>query len=133
MATRIKGLRKKQSNGAFGEFKPFGTDGTLVDMLSGLDNEQELKLGGNHSASIVESVVNTENVTTITERYLDKTNTTIQYSVVTNITSHSNGSTTIVSTLYSGSDLTTTPLNVKTTTIPANGAVDFTIGEVLSE
>ena len=132
MASRIKALRKKQANGSFTGLVPFGTDGTLVDMLSGLDNEQEIKLGGNHTSTIVESVVQDENVTTITERYKAIDNTTVRYSVVTTITEHNDGSTTIVSAIYSGSDITLTPLNVKTITIPPNGTVDFTIGEVLS-
>ena len=131
MANRIKGLYKKQS-GSFGQYKPFGTDGTLVDMLSGLDNEQELKLGGNHTSTIVESIVNEENVTTITERYKDRANNIVQYTLVTVITEHNDNSTTIVNTLHSGSDTSIAPLNVKTITIPGEGAVDFTIGEVLS-
>ena len=132
MAAKSKGLRQKQPNGSFGPFVPFGTDGTLVDMLSGLNNELEMKLGGNHTSTIVESVVQEENVTTITERYKAIDNNTVVYSVVTTITEHANGSTTIVSAIYSGSDTTLTPLNVKTITIPSDGTVDFTIGEVLS-
>lgn len=132
MAAKSKGLRQKQANGSFGAFVPFGTDGTLVDMLSGLDNEIEMKLGGNHTSTIVESVVQDENVTIITERYKDRTNNVIVYTVVTKITEHTDGSTTIVSAIYSGSDTTLTPLNVKTITIPPDGTVDFTIGEVLS-
>ena len=133
MATRIKGLRKKGSDNAFGDFVPFGTDGTLVDMLSGLDNEQELKLGGNHRVNIEESTVDGRNITTITEEYLDKNNTDIQYSVITEIVSNDDGSTMITSSLYSGSGLNADLLNVKTTTIPTNGESNFTIREVLTE
>lgn len=133
MATRIKGLRKKGSDKTFGDFVPFGTDGILVDMLSGLDNEQELKLGGNHRVNIEESTVDGRNVTTITEEYLDKNNIGIQYSVITEIVSNDDGSTTITSSLYSGSGLNADLLNVKTTTIPTNGESNFTIREVLTE
>ena len=55
---RVKGLHKKTTASSFGPLVPIGTDGTLVDMLSGLDNEQELKLGGNHVTEISEDDYN---------------------------------------------------------------------------
>ena len=49
---RIKGLREKLSNKTYGSFTPFGTDGFLVDMMSGLQLEEELKVGGDHETEI---------------------------------------------------------------------------------
>lgn len=133
MADRIKGLRQKQSTGIFADLVPFGTDGILVDMLSGLDNEQELKLGGNHTTTITETInINNEPVTTITEFYKDKTGTNIVYTVVNEIIEHINGSTTIIGTIYQGSDTTATALNIKTVTIPTMGDSSLTIEEELN-
>lgn len=48
---RIKGIREKNS-GSYNSLVPFGTDGNLVDMASGLDLEEQFKLGGDHSTTI---------------------------------------------------------------------------------
>ena len=136
MASRIKGLRQKLSDGSFDSLVPFGTDGALVDMLSGLDNEIEMKLGGNHTATIIESIEQNEPTTTVIEKYIDKNDLqNIYYSLKTVITEHADGSTTIVSAIYPGDyteDDAILPLNTKTITIPSNGTANFTIGEVLS-
>ncbi len=63
---RIKQIRLKENNDFFAI--PIGVDGLLVDMLSQLDLEEELKLGGNHYTSITQS----ENTTLITEWYLSQ-------------------------------------------------------------
>ena len=62
---RTKGLRQK-INGQYSTFIPFGTDGELVDMLSELNLEHELKIGPKHVANITEE---SDTVTTIVEFY----------------------------------------------------------------
>ena len=85
---RVKGLHKKTTASSFGPLVPIGTDGTLVDMLSGLDNEQELKLGGNHIAEISED----GNSTTIIEQYCkNDAAKTIVYTVKTIVTDNIDG------------------------------------------
>lgn len=49
---RIKQIRQKSPLGGFTDPFPLGTDGYLVDMISGLDLEQQIKLGGNHYVNI---------------------------------------------------------------------------------
>ncbi len=120
---RIKGLRKKSVD-SFDNLIPFGTDGTLVDMLSGLDNEQELKLGGNHSSVITEV---SASETTIVETYYALDGATVIYTVETDIVENQNGSTAITMVLKKAGVV----LNEKTITIPADAAT-MTIGEVLS-
>jgi len=123
---RVKSVRKKTSEGTFGSAIPFGTDGILVDMLSGLDNEQELKIGGNHVSSIEED----GNNTTITEVFKDLTNTNILYTLITVIT-EINNTTTITMNLYSGEyEVGATPLRFKTITF-SETAIDTTITEEL--
>lgn len=67
--TKIKGLKIKGQGGLFGGFKPFGTDGLLVDMASSLDLEQELKLGGNHNTKIIQ--IAEDKIALIIEKYYD--------------------------------------------------------------
>lgn len=119
---RIKGLRQKQANGTFASLVPFGTDGNLVDMSSGLNNEEELKLGGNHEVSIVTN----NDVTTVTELYYDDNNNIVLYTVESIITPNANN-TTIITSLWEGSK-SGIAARVKTTTIPTIG----NITEVLS-
>lgn len=92
MATgqRTKGMRQKISNQNYGNFIPFGSDGKYIDMDSSLDLEEELKLGGKHSAEIIEN----ENAIIIKETYENN-----GYSVLTNIIEN-NGNIEIVSQLY---------------------------------
>lgn len=85
---RIKQVSKKTSSG-FTNPIPFGTDGLLVDMLSGLDLEEELKLGNNHSATIIQYQNNT---TEIEEKYKNNEGS-IEFSVLTLITEGNNGTT----------------------------------------
>lgn len=56
---RIKQIRKRQ-NGAFSAGVPIGTDGILVDMISELDLEEEIRLGGNHYVEINQTEIATE-------------------------------------------------------------------------
>lgn len=84
MGERIKQIRKKKSNG-YSSY-PIGSDGQYVDMSSGLDLEEELKLGGNHQVEIVEN--KEENKTQIVEYYLDNSaEESIVYTVKTTIQS----------------------------------------------
>ena len=67
---RVKQIRRKNSNNA-GDYSlpiPIGTDGLLVDMLSGLDLEQDIRLGGNHYVEVNESEYETQ----IIEWYLNQ-------------------------------------------------------------
>lgn len=50
---RIKQIRPRIGN-TFGNAIPLGVDGLLTDMISGLDLEQELVIGGNHYVEISE-------------------------------------------------------------------------------
>ena len=113
---RIKGLRQKRSDSSYNSLVPFGTDGILVDMLSGLDNEQEFKLGGNHDSVITE--VN-DTTTTIVETYKALNNSTVTYVVETTIVENNDSSTSITISLKRGG----TTLNSKTITIPADDTV----------
>ena len=56
---RIKQIRKK-SGSSFSTGIPIGTDGILVDMISGLDLEEEIKLGGNHYVDIFQTDTSTQ-------------------------------------------------------------------------
>lgn len=56
---RIKQIRTR-SNSDFLTGVPIGTDGILVDMLSELDLEEEIRLGGNHYVDIVQTDTATE-------------------------------------------------------------------------
>lgn len=120
---RIKEIRQKDSEGQFPTTYPIGTDGTLVDMLSGLDNEVELKLGGNHD-SYIEEVSDT--VTRITETYYDLAHDRT-YICVTTITENQDDTTTIVIVL-SQNDV---EIRRKTVTIPVDAAT-MNIREELS-
>ena len=122
---RIKGLKQKQGNNSFSDLIPFGTDGNLVDMSSGLNIEEELKLGGNHDVSI-SSDPSTQR-TTVTEFYYDKTGDTVQYIIESVIDSSNSDSTSIISSLYQENQ-DGDPIQIKTTIIPTTG----NITEVLS-
>ena len=116
--SKIKGLRQKTGSNTYNPLVPFGTDGNLVDMISTLDLEQELKLGGGHVSSIDEN----GNNTVITETF------TGDYTCVTTISEGANA-TTITSVLTGPGGTTKT----KTITIPAEATNNvLIIGEVLS-
>lgn len=56
---RIKQIRPRQ-NGSFpASGIPIGTDGLLVDMISQLDLEEEIRLGGNHYVDISQTKTST--------------------------------------------------------------------------
>lgn len=124
----IKGSRQKTAADNYSDFIPFGTDGEYVDMLSGLTLERELKLGGDHSASIGQD---SSGNTVITERYADEETIGAYYKVVTTITEGS-ANTTITSRLYwvnsQGNDILK---NIKTIVIEEDGS-ETEITEVLS-
>ncbi len=50
---RIKEIRQKDENNNFQSF-PIGVNGQYVDLLSNLNLEEELKIGGNHYVTIDE-------------------------------------------------------------------------------
>lgn len=81
---RIKGLRRYTQNSEtpFSNMIPFGTDGDLVDIFSGLDLEEELLLGGRKTISFQEP----QDALIITEKYFDRENNCC-YSKVSNLTS----------------------------------------------
>ena len=56
---RIKQIRKRQ-NESFDTRIPIGTDGILVDMISELDLEEEIRLGGNHYVEVNQTELATE-------------------------------------------------------------------------
>lgn len=123
----IKGTRQKIATGSYADYVPFGADGEYIDMMSGLDLEKELKLGGDHLTSIVQR----NGQTIVTEKYAKNSVTTNFYKVVTTIV-ESNGTTTITSILYwvneSGRDIVR---KTKTITI-ADTSTGTNISEVLS-
>ena len=89
---RIKQIRPRQS-GSFPTSIPIGTDGLLVDMISQLDLEEEIRLGGNHYVDIYD----TKTDTVIKEWYLSESKGTtpieqvndniVKYTVYTTIAS----------------------------------------------
>lgn len=92
----IKGARQKTADNTYSRFLPFGTDGEYIDMMSGLDLEKELKLGGDHLSSIEEY---SNGTTKITEKYAKEEDTQNYYQVETTIEESSLG-TRITSELY---------------------------------
>lgn len=51
----VKGTKQKLGAGSYGSYIPFGIDGQYADMFSGLDLEQELKIGGPEQIQIVQN------------------------------------------------------------------------------
>jgi len=81
-----KGFYQKNQDNTYGSYTPFGTDGQLVDMISGLNLEYELKLGTEHDVQIHND---SETLTTIIENYAapDDVDDSKYYQVVTSIDS----------------------------------------------
>lgn len=92
---RIKQIRQKDSNGNYLTSVPLGADGFLVDMFSGLDLEEELKLGGNHYTEITED----DDVTIIKEWYFSEPK---GERLISNIDSNNLGMKQLGLILYSG-------------------------------
>lgn len=63
---RIKQIRQKTSEGY--SPIPIGTQGLLVDMISELDLEEEIRLGGNHYVTVYDTPTSTQ----ITEWYFSE-------------------------------------------------------------
>lgn len=77
---RIKQIRQKNASGNYMNY-PIGSQGTLIDMLSELDLEEELKIGGNHYVQ-VDNV--SDELTYVREWYYNKPkseNGTVLYSL----------------------------------------------------
>lgn len=110
---RIKGLHEKQGS-SYSAFMPFGTDGQLVDMASGLNLEYEVKIGTPHYVDINDSGANI----VITEHYdANAAPSGNFYKMVTTITETSDTLTTITAVLSYGTTSSQTTLKTKTTTI----------------
>ena len=95
-------------------------------MLSGLDNEQEIKLGGNHTSVITEVNATT---TSIVETYKALDNTTVTYVVETTIVENNDSSTNITIVLKQNG----TVINSKSIVIPAEDGAILEIEEELDE
>lgn len=81
---RIKGFYQKP----YTTFHPFGTDGQLIDMLSGLNLEEQLKIGFVPDNI---QIIDGESFTVIqTYKYKDKNNNDVIYSVVSTTTQLTN-------------------------------------------
>jgi len=76
---RAKGFRKKGEYG-YDSLIPFGSDGILIDMLSGLHLEYELVIGGKRNSTIVEDSTNI----IFTNQYYNNAGN-IQYTLTTTI------------------------------------------------
>ena len=116
MKKRVKGYRKKAETG-YEAFIPFGSDGEFIDILSGLNLEEEMRLGGRRDVGFSE---NTNGTITVTETYYNASNTQI-YRVVTTLSSGAitSGSGTVTVDLYTGTSSTRTKR--KTITVSASG------------
>ncbi len=68
MGKRIKQIKQKTDNG-FSQGISLGADGINIDISSGLNLEEELKLGGNHYVEISENAP--DNTTHIQQWYYD--------------------------------------------------------------
>lgn len=101
MEKRVKGMRRKTSSSTFGNFVPFGTDGIFTDMASGLDLEQELKLGGNQQVTITEP---DEDSTLIVETYSDSKGNEV-YKIETLVTKNEREEPVVSTKLYKGQEL----------------------------
>lgn len=105
--TRLKGLKQKRNGGLYSDFIPFGTDGKYIDMLDGLDLEQQLKLGtisqvtfGTENGLIDGAPF--ENITVITQDFCSEIDVDYNehYQVVTKIFEYSYLQTGIQQLLY---------------------------------
>lgn len=123
----IKGSRQKNTTGGYADYIPFGADGEYVDMLSGLNLERELKLGGDHLTSITEQ----DGVTVITQKYADNESTGKYYKVITTISEGVTG-TTITSELHWLDNAGTDVLKNTKTIVIADEDTGTDITEVLS-
>lgn len=125
----IKGTKKK-INGAYGDLIPFGADGQNIDMLSGLNLEKELKLGGDHSVSI--SKDSTTGNTIVTEEY-KKTGDVSYYKVITEIGKNQNNDTVIETEIFWVENSTDNFKKRKTTIISVDQTGATVVSEVLSD
>lgn len=105
---RLKGLKQKRNGGLYSDFIPFGTDGKYIDMLDGLDLEQQLKFGtisqvtfGMERGGTIDGAVFDE-ITVITQDFCPQIDVdyTEHYQVVTKIFDYSHLETGIQQLLY---------------------------------
>lgn len=120
---RIKQIRQKNSSGTYPtKGIPLGVDGLLVDMLSSLDLEEELRLGNDHYVEIQDN----DDTTVIKEWYFTekKGNRTIAQMKSTGLITYSTQITitdqTIAMILYEGDISNNKRLHTKNITITEN-------------
>lgn len=117
---RIKGFRKKGASNNYNALIPFGSDGILIDMLSGLHLEYELVIGGKRNSTI------TENSTNIifTNQYYNNSGA-IQYTLTTTIPqtaiTATSGTVNIIIDLFNGNS-TAAANRLKRKTLTLNAA-----------
>lgn len=117
---RVKGYRKKRADDSYAPLVPFGSDGILIDMLSGLHLEYELVIGGKRNSTI------TENSTNIifTNQYYNNSGA-IQYTLTTTIPqtaiTATSGTVNIIIDLFNGNS-TAAANRLKRKTLTLNAA-----------
>ena len=135
---RVKGYRKKRADDSYAPLVPFGSDGILIDMLSGLHLEYELVIGGKRNSTITENSTNilviggkrnstiTENSTNIifTNQYYNNSGA-IQYTLTTTIPqtaiTATSGTVNIIIDLFNGNS-TAAANRLKRKTLTLNAA-----------
>lgn len=81
----------------------FGTDGELVDMLSGFNLEEQLKLDLPSDIKIEDKIIGGLPYTVITQKYINNINDNIIYTLVTTLRTTSD-KISIIKTLYAGEE-----------------------------
>ena len=117
---RIKGFRKKGASNNYNALIPFGSDGILIDMLSGLHLEYELVIGGKRNSTIVENSTNI----IFTNQYYNNSGA-IQYTLTTTIPqtaiTATSGTVNIIIDLFNGNS-TAAANRLKRKTLTLNAA-----------
>ena len=117
---RVKGYRKKRADDSYAPLVPFGSDGILIDMLSGLHLEYELVIGGKRNSTIVE---NSTNIIFTNQYYNNAGN--IQYTLTTTIPqtaiTATSGTVNIIIDLFNGNS-TAAANRLKRKTLTLNAA-----------
>ena len=117
---RVKGYRKKRADDSYAPLVPFGSDGILIDMLSGLHLEYELVIGGKRNSTITE---NSTNIIFTNQYYNNAGN--IQYTLTTTIPqtaiTATSGTVNIIIDLFNGNS-TAAANRLKRKTLTLNAA-----------
>lgn len=99
MSDIVKSFRQKQDNNTFTEKINFSSDSRFINTFSGLNLEEELKLGGLNTITIVEQ----NGVTIITETATRSSNASSGYCVVMTAIKEKTDTTIILKWFYSDS------------------------------